>query len=218
MKDLTRGILRENPIFVTLIGLCPSLAITTHVVNAIGLGSAVIVVMVFSSLTAALLGDSVPTKLRTPVFIAVIAVFVTVVDLTMRSSLPGLSERLGIFVPLIVVNCLVLARADAFARTVSAGRAALDALGMGVGFTFALVLIALIRELFGVGTITLFPVGSFSGVVRVGRLADEPIGVIGLSAGALFVVGYLKAFVTWLGFRRRGENPRVERGIREEDL
>ncbi len=218
MKDLTRGIVRENPILVTLIGLCPSLAITTHVVNAVGLGSAVIVVMVLSSLTAALLGDSVPTKVRAPILIAVIAVFVTVVDLIMRSYLPGLSERLGIFVPLIVVYCLVLARADAFARKTTAGRAALDALGMGVGLTLALVLIALIREVLGAGTITLFPVGSFSGVVRVGRFADEPVRVMGLSAGALLVVGYLKAFENWLGLRRRGEDPREQRGIREEDL
>lgn len=218
MKDLTRGILRENPIFVTLIGLCPSLAITTHVVNAVGLGSAVIVVTVLSSVTAALLGDSVPTKLRVPIFIAVIAVFVTVVDLVMRSYLPGLSERLGIFVPLIVVNCLILARADAFARKTTAGRAALDALGMGVGFTLALVLIALIREVLGAGTITLFPVGSFAGVVRIGGFADEPIRVVGLSAGALFVVGYLKALVNWLGLRSRGEDPGANRGIREEDL
>jgi electron transport complex protein RnfE len=218
MKDLTRGILRENPIFVTLIGLCPSLAITTHVVNAVGLGAAVIVVMVLSSLTAALIGDSIPPKFRGPIFIAVIAVFVTLVDLIMRSYLPVLSDRLGIFVPLIVVNCLILARADAFARKTSAGRATLDALGMGVGFTLALVLIALIREILGAGTITLFPVGSFSGVVRAGRLADEPIRVIGLSAGALFVVGYLKALVNWVGIRRRGEDSRAHRGVREEDL
>jgi len=218
IKDLTRGIVRENPIFVTLIGLCPSLAITTHVVNALGLGFAVIVVMVLSSVTAALLGESVPTRLRTPVSIAMIAVFVTVVDLIMRSYLSELSERLGMFVPLIVVNCLILARAESFARRTTPGRAALDALGMGVGFTLALVLIALIREVLGAGTITLFPIGSFSGVLRAGGLADEPVRVIGLSAGALFVVGYLKAFANWIGSRGRGVNPRAYRGVREEDV
>lgn len=218
LKDLTRGVFRENPVFVTLLGLCPSLAITTHVVNALGLGTAVILVMIASSLSAVLLGDLVPANYRAPLFLAIIAVFVTVVDLVMRAYLPGLSERLGVFVPLIAVNCLILARADAFSRSAAPGRAVLDALGMGVGFTLALSLVALVREVFGAGTITLFPLGSFSGVATIPGLSERPVGVIGLSAGALLVMGYLKAFLNWMGTRRGGGPDRPAHGIAEEDL
>jgi len=217
LRDLTRGIVRENPVFVMLLGLCPSLAITTHVVNAIGLSVAVIVVMVLTNLTVSLVGGRVPVAARTPVYLAVVAAFVTVVDLTMSAYLGELSARLGIYVPLIVVNCLVLARAEAFARSVSPGRAVLDALGTGVGFGLALTLIALIREVLGAGTITVFPIGAFDGIVVVPGLADEPVAVIGLSAGALLVVGYLKAFGNWVATRRRGGDVAV-RGVREEDL
>ena len=218
LRDLTRGIVRENPVFVMLLGLCPSLAITTHVVNALGLSAGVIVVMVLTNLTVALAGGRVPTAARAPVYLAVVAVFVTVVDLIMRAYLTELSTRLGIYVPLIVVNCLVLGRAEAFARTASPGRAALDALGMGVGFGLALTLIALVREVLGAGTITVFPVGAFDGVVVVPGLVDQPVAVIGLSSGALLVVGYLKAFGSWLAIRKRGGDEGTVRGVREEDL
>ena len=193
MRDLTRGIVRENPLFVTMLGLCPSLAITTRVVNAMGLGAALLVVLVLTSLTVSLLRDAVPVTARTPVWLAIIAVFVTLVDLFMARYAPVLSESLGIFVPLIVVNCIIMGRADAFARHVAAGRAVLDALGTGVGFLLSLTLIALVREVLGAGTVTLFPVGSFDGTVVVPVLSESPVRVVTLSAGAFFVVGYLHA-------------------------
>jgi electron transport complex protein RnfE len=218
LNDFTRGVFRENPVFVTLVGLCPSLAITTHVVNALGLGAAVVVVMVLSSLTVALIGDRVPAGVRTPAYLAVIAIHVTIVDLIMSAYLPELSARLGFFVPLIVVNCLILGRADAFAREVVPGRAVLDALGMGIGFVLSLTLIAVIRETLGSGTITVFPFGSFDGVVAIPGLVDRPVAVIGLATGAFFVVGYLKAIGNWISARRAGTPPVSTRGIREEDL
>ncbi|MFP4112786.1 MAG: electron transport complex subunit RsxE [Spirochaetota bacterium] len=218
VRDFTRGILRENPIFVLLLGLCPSLAITTHVVNALGLGAALVVVLSASNLTVSLVRDIVPARLRMPIFLAVVAVFVTGVDVVFRAHLPGLSERLDIFVPLIVVNCLILGRAEAFARHSTAGRAVLDGLGMGTGFLLALVFIALVREVLGAGTITLVPVGTFNGVVRLPGLAESPVRVMGLSAGALFVVGYGKALFVWVMRLRGGETPPQGGGIAEEDV
>ncbi|MFW5783802.1 MAG: electron transport complex subunit RsxE [Spirochaetota bacterium] len=218
VRDFTRGILRENPIFVLLLGLCPSLAITTHVVNALGLGAALVVVLSASNLTVSLVRNIVPVRLRMPIFLAVVAVFVTGVDVVFRAHLPGLSERLDIFVPLIVVNCLILGRAEAFARHSTAGRAVLDGLGMGTGFLLALVFIALVREVLGAGTITLVPVGTFNGVVRLPGLAESPVRVMGLSAGALFVVGYGKALFVWVMRLRGGETPPQGGGIAEEDV
>lgn len=217
-RDFSRGIFRENPIFVSMLGLCPSLAVTTHVVNALGLGAAVLLVLVLTSLTASLARDVVPPRIRVVVYLGVIAVLVTVVDVLMSAYLPGLRERLGIFVPLIVVNCLILGRAEAFARHNAPGSAVIDALGMGLGFVLSLTGIALVREVLGAGTVTLFPMGSFGGVIRVPGLSDAPLAVTGLAAGAFLVVGYLKALLTWISRVRRGESAQPTRGIREENL
>lgn len=218
VRDFTRGIVRENPIFVMLLGLCPSLAITTHLVNAIGLGVAVIIVLIATNLAVSLAREIVPRNVRIPIYLAAIAVFVTVVDVVMGAYLPHLSERLGVFVPLIVVNCVILGRAEAFAERHNPGRAVLDALGMGIGFTLGLMLIALIREVLGAGTITLFPIGTFGGVIRVPGLAESPARVMASAAGALFVVGYGKALFVWIRNARRGGDPGPVRGVREEEL
>ena len=205
-RDFTRGVLRENPIFVSLLGLCPSLAITTHLVNAIGLGLAVIFVLVASGLTVSIARTLVPRRGRIPAFIAVIAVYVTVVELLMGHYAPWLSDRLGIFVPLIVVNCLIMGRVDAWASRTTPGRAVLDALGAGIGFLLSLSLIAAIRELLGAGTLTLVPVGGFGGVIRVPGLADQPVSVVGTATGALLVAGYLLALFTWPARRQEGRS------------
>jgi Na+-translocating ferredoxin:NAD+ oxidoreductase subunit E len=203
IRHLTRGIVRENPVFVTMLGLCPSLAITTHLVNALGLGVALVFVLTATNLTVSLVRDIVPARIRIPVFVAIIAVFVTLVDILTRAYLPGLSERLGVFIPLIAVNCIILARADAFAREHTPGKAVLDAVGTGVGFLLAIALIAAVREVLGAGTLTLFPVGTFDGVVRVPGLAERPVSVVGMGAGALFVFGYLHALFAGVGAWRR---------------
>jgi electron transport complex protein RnfE len=208
-STFTRGIIRENPIFVTLLGLCPSLAVTTHVDSAVSLAAAVVIVLTFTSLTVSLARDLIPAKARTAVLLGVISVYVTGVDLLMTRYAPVMRERLGIFVPLIVVNCLILGRASAVYSRATPGRATADALGFGVGFLLALTAIAAVRESLGAGTITLFPVGSFSGVVEIPALVDSPMRVFGLAAGAFLVVGYLHAaFTLTLRRRSRGSHGR----------
>ena len=203
MENFTKGILKENPIFIILLGLCPTLAVSTQVVNAIGMGAGVIFVLLGSNIFVSLLKDFIPEKVRIPAYIVIIASFVTIVDLVMQAYAPALSKNLGVFVQLIVVNCIILGRAEAFASKNNIKESVLDALGMGIGFTLGLGLISLIREVLGAGSITLFPIGSFDGVIRIPGLNDSPIRVMSLAAGALLVMGYLKALFTWAESRKK---------------
>ncbi len=202
IKEFTKGLFKENPIFVIVLGLCPALGVSTKVVNAIGMGAGVIFVLLGSNIFVSLLKDFIPDKVRIPSYIVIIASFVTVVQMVMEAFTPALYNSLGVFVPLIVVNCIILGRAEAFANKNNVRDSVMDALGMGTGFTLGLLLISLIREVLGSGTITLFPVGSFSGVITIPVLSDNPIRVFGLAAGALLVIGFLKAFFNWMGERR----------------
>lgn len=204
IKEFTKGFIRENPIFIIVLGLCPALAVSTQVVNALGMGAGVIFVLLGSNIFVSLLKNFIPQKVRIPSYIVIIASFVTIVDLTMKAYVPSLSKSLGVFVQLIVVNCVILGRAEAFASKQTFGNAVLDALGMGLGFTFGLVLIALVREVFGAGTITLFALGNFDGVIEIPGLVNAPARVIGLAAGALLVVGYLKAVFDWTQRKKQG--------------
>ena len=204
IREFTKGIFRENPIFVIVLGLCPALAVSTQVVNALGMGAGVIFVMLGSNIFVSLLKDFIPEKVRIPSYIVIIASFVTIVDLSMKAYVPSLSKSLGVFVQLIVVNCIILGRAEAFASKNTLKASVLDALGMGLGFTFGLTLIALVREVFGAGTITLFALGGFDGTIEIPGLVDSPARVFGLSAGALLVVGYLKAVFDSALERSRG--------------
>jgi electron transport complex protein RnfE len=153
LKYLTNGLLKENPTFVIVLGTCPTLAITTAAVNGLGMGAATTFVLVFSNLFIALLKNLIPDKVRIAAFILVIATFVTVVDLMMKAYTPDLYKALGIFIPLIVVNCIILGRAEAFAQKNDVFPAILDGLGMGIGFTLAITLIGSIREILGNGSI-----------------------------------------------------------------
>lgn len=202
IKEFTKGIFKENPIFVILLGLCPTLGVSTQVVNAIGMGAGVIFVLTCSNIFVSLLKDFIPDKVRIPSYIVIIASFVTIVEMVMHAYVPSLYESLGVFVPLIVVNCVILGRAEAFANKNSVTRSILDALGMGIGFTLSLILISLIREVLGSGTITLFAVGSFDGIIRIPLLYTYPMRIISLSAGALLVMGYLKAFFNWYSSKK----------------
>lgn len=197
MRELTKGIFKENPIFAIMLGLCPALAVSSQVVNALGMGVGVIFVLVGSNIFVSLLKNFIPEKVRIPAYIVIIASFVTIVDLVMQAYAPDLSRNLGVFVQLIVVNCVILGRAEAFANKNTVGKSVLDALGMGFGFTLSLSVIALVREVLGAGTITLFPVGGFSGVIVIPGLSQSPIRIFGLAAGALLVMGYLKALYNW---------------------
>ena len=189
IKEFTKGLFKENPIFVIALGLCPTLATSTMVINALGMGAGVIFVLVCSNIFISLLKNFIPDNVRIPAYIVVIASFVTIVQMVMEAYAPSLYAALGVFVPLIVVNCIILGRAEAFANKNKVLPSILDGLGMGVGFTLALTLIALIREVLGSGTITLPGC-----VITVPVISIAPMRVIAFPAGALLVLGLLKAF------------------------
>lgn len=210
MKELTKGIFKENPTFIIMLGMCPTLAVTTQVINAIGMGAGVLFVLLFSNIIISLLKNVIPNSVRIPCYIVVIASFVTIVQMVFHAFIPSIYEALGVYLPLIVVNCIILGRAEAFANKNSVLDSALDAIGMGIGFTLALVLIALIREVLGNGTITL----SSSTVISIPFFSTWPVRVMTLAAGALLLMGYLKAFFNWLTDRKARKA--AEDGSKEE--
>lgn len=178
MKIIKNGILTDNPTFVQCIGLCPTLAVTTSVANGLGMGIAATFVLIASNTVISLLRKIVPDEVRIPIFIVVIAGFVTVIEFLMKGFAPELNKSLGIFIPLIVVNCIILARAEAFASKNGVLASALDGVGMGLGFTIALMFLGSIREIFGGGTWFGMPVVSF-----------EPAMLIVLAPGGFIVLG-----------------------------
>ena len=154
MKNILKnGIIYENPTFVQVLGMCPTLAVTTSLKNGLGMGLSVTFVLVLSNMIVSLLRKIIPQKIRIAAYVVIIATFVTIVDLVLKAYVPSLSKSLGIFIPLIVVNCIILARAEAFASKNTVVKSAVDGLGMGLGFTIALALISAIREILGNGTI-----------------------------------------------------------------
>ncbi len=160
LKTLTNGLLRENPTMVLVLGMCPTLATTSSAINGMSMGLATTFVLLCSNVVISLLKNLIPDKVRIPAFIVVIASFVTIVQLCMQAYLPDLYASLGLFIPLIVVNCIVLGRAEAFAAKNNAGLSALDGIGMGLGFTLSLTVLGAIRELLGTGKVfdfTIFP-------------------------------------------------------------
>lgn len=182
IKEFTKGFIKENPVFVMALGLCPTLAVTSSVMNAIGMGLAATFVLVFSNIFISLIRNFIPDKIRIPAFIVVIASFVTIVDMVMAAYLAPLHKSLGLFIPLIVVNCIILGRAEAFASKNNVFKSILDGLGMGLGFTLALVVIGGIREILGAG--------QFFGI-SVLPSSYKPILVAILAPGAFFVMGLL---------------------------
>lgn len=185
MKNFTKGFLRENPILVLILGTCPTLGVTSSAANGLGMGLATTFVLVMSNLVISLVKSQIPDKVRIPAFIVIIAAFVTVVELVMQAYTPGLFKSLGIFIPLIVVNCIVLGRAEAFASKNDPLSSMIDGLGMGLGFTGALVVLGSIREILGSGTLFSF------------RLYPENYTTLlfVLAPGAFIVLGYLIAIV-----------------------
>ena len=183
MKEFIKGIFKENPVFVLMLGLCPTLAISTSCANALGMGIAATFVLVSSNFIISLLRKCFPAKIRIPCFILVIATFVVVVERVLEAYQPELNKQLGIFIPLIVVNCIILGRAEAFASKHSPIKSIADGLGMGIGFTGALLLIAFIREALGAGTIA---------GMRISE-GFEPIVLMVLPPGAFITIGLLIA-------------------------
>ncbi len=151
-KTLLNGIFKENPTFALVLGMCPTLATTTSAINGMSMGLATMFVLICSNVVISMLKSVIPDKVRIPAFIVVIATFVTIVEMLMKAYTPAIYDVLGLFIPLIVVNCIVLGRAEAFAAKNSVGLSALDGIGMGLGFTLSLTVIGIIRELLGTGT------------------------------------------------------------------
>jgi len=152
-ENLTKGFFKENPIFVLLLGMCPTLGVTTSAMNGLGMGLATTAVLIAANVAIALLKNLIPDKVRIPAYIVVIASFVTIIDLSMAAFVPALHEQLGLFIPLIVVNCIILGRAEAFASKNGVGASAIDAISMGFGFAMALTMLGSIREILGSGAI-----------------------------------------------------------------
>ncbi|HSW35183.1 MAG TPA: electron transport complex subunit E [Candidatus Limnocylindrales bacterium] len=190
LQDISRGIIQENPVFRLVLGMCPVLAVTTFLVNGIGMGIAATVVLIASNVVIASIRNFIPDKVRIPCFIVVIATFVTMIDMTLHAFQPVLYEALGVFVPLIVVNCIILGRAEAFASKKPVLRSLFDGVGIGVGFTIALGILSLVREVIGQGT--LFGPDPDS-AIRLFGANYEPMLLFAQPAGAFFALGFLLA-------------------------
>jgi len=189
MKELSKGIVKENPIFVLVLGMCPTLATTTSVNNALGMGLAATFVLVCSNIIISMIRNIIPNKIRIPSYIIVIAAFVSIVDMVMAAYLPDLHKALGLFIPLIVVNCIIMGRAEAFASKNSVMDSMADGIGMGIGFTLALILMSSIREILGSGT--------WAGM-KVMPVTYDPMLVAILTPGAFITLGLLMAGINML--------------------
>lgn len=211
-KEFSKGLIIENPVLRLMLGTCPTLAVSTSMINSIGMGVSATLVLLFSNIAVSALRKVIPQKIRIPAYVVIIASFVTIVQLIVKAFVPAIDEALGIFLPLIVVNCIILGRAEAFAGRNTVLASAADGLGMGIGFTAALFLMATFRELLGNGTIfsgaqgllTLFgenALGGFNGIDVFSFLPEsfEPMVIFILPAGGFFVFGILIAIANRLG-------------------
>ena len=193
---LANGILFENPALVQLLGMCPTLAVTTTLQNGFGMGLSATAVLIMSNILVSALRRIIPDKVRIAAYIVIIATFVTIVQMVLQAFVPSLYASLGIFIPLIVVNCIILARAEAFASKNSVGKSALDGLGMGLGFTAALCVISTVREILGQGTIW---------GINVTVAPLEPASIIGMPPGGFIVLGIIIATINAI-VKKRGGN------------
>ena len=201
-QTFTKGLIRENPVLRLVLGTCPTLAVTTAAMNGLGMGAAATFVLVCSNIVISLLRRVIPDKVRLPAFIVVIAGFTTIVQMLVKAYLPDIDKALGIYLPLIVVNCIILGRAEAFASKNSVGLSALDGLGMGAGFTAALIVMGALREFLGNGTLFGWPE---NGLI-------PPITIFVLPAGGFFVFGMLIWLTNKLSKKLEGDSTRREIG------
>ena len=201
-QEFSKGLLKENPVLRLVLGTCPTLAVSTSIENAIGMGVAAMLVLICSNVVISALRKVIPNKVRIPCYIVVIAAFVTIVQLVVKAFAPTLDEGLGIYLPLIVVNCIILGRAEGFANKNGVLASAVDGVGMGVGFTIALTLMAAIREFFGAGNLTLKVIGygtTLQDIFHLGetdiltKIGLEPILIFILAPGGFFTFGLLMA-------------------------
>ena len=192
IKIIKNGIINENPTFVQVIGMCPTLAVTSSAINGIGMGLSTTAVLIFANLFISLLRKVIPDTVRIPCFIVVIATFVTIIEFLLKAYLPALNASLGLYIPLIVVNCLILARAEAFASKNGPVASAFDGIGMGLGFTVGLTCIAIVREFIGTGAIfgvQILPLAD----AAAGKGGYVPVTIFILPAGAFLVLAFLVA-------------------------
>ena len=187
---ITKGLLKENPTFVLVLGLCPTLATTTSAMNGLEMGLATMFVLILSNIIISLIAPVVPDKVHIPVYIVVIATFVTLLQLLMQAYVPDVYETLGLFIPLIVVNCIVLGRAEAFASKNSVGDSALDGIGIGIGFTLSLTVIGIVREILGSGSLFGWKF-----------IAGDGVLAFVMAPGAFLVLGYLMVLFNKLAKR-----------------
>lgn len=188
LSFLTNGIIKENPVFVLVLGTCPTLAVTTSVIGAFSMGIAAMVVLICSNMAISALRNIIPDKVRIPCYIVVIAGFVTIVSMVMHAYLPELYDMLGLYLALIVVNCIILGRAEMFASKHTVAESALDGVGMGIGFTLALLSMAIIREVIGNGT--------FMGMA-IPFLENFTINIFKMAPGGFMVFGFMIAIVNF---------------------
>ena len=207
-ERLYNGIIRENPTFVLMLGMCPTLAVTTSAFNGIGMGLTTTVILAASNLMISLLRKFIPDKVRMPAYIVIVASFVTVVQLLLQGFIPSLYDALGIYIPLIVVNCIILGRAEAYASKNKPIPSLFDGIGMGLGFTLSITCIGMVREILGSGQIfglQIFPLAD----AAAGKMGYEPITIFILAPGAFFVLAALSALQNKfkLGAAKRGIDP-----------
>lgn len=191
LKIITDGILKNNPTFVLVLGMCPTLGTTTSAINGMGMGVATMAVLIMSNMVISLIKNLIPDKVRIPAFIVVIASFVTIIEMLMQAYVPSLYAALGVFIPLIVVNCIILGRAEAFASKHGVFDSLLDGIGIGLGFTIALTIVGAVRELLGSGAVFGYSLG----------IADYMPLVFVLAPGAFLVLGYLMVLFNKLAKR-----------------
>ena len=196
LQNLLKGIIKENPVLVLVLGTCPTLAVTSSVLNALGMGIAATAVLICSNIAISALRKVIPDKVRIPCYIVLIAGFVTIIEMLMHAFVPDLYESLGVFLSLIVVNCIILGRAEMYASKNGVVDSAIDAVGMGIGFTLALFLMASIREILGAG--------SFFGI-EIPWLIDNPILIFGMAPGGFFVFGCLIALVNKISKKKNNK-------------
>lgn len=209
-ERLYNGLLKENPTFVLMLGMCPTLAVTTSAMNGLGMGLTTAVVLALSNMIISVLRKVIPNRVRIPAFIVIIASFVTVVQLLLEAYLPDLNKALGVYIPLIVVNCIILGRAESYAYSNPPIPSLFDGIGMGLGFTFALTCIGACRELVGAGTV-------FD--VRIMPDSFTPIGIFVLAPGAFFVLAVLTALQNYLKIRgaKKGKDvSKIQSGCSED--
>ncbi len=203
LEVFKRGLLKENPVFVLLLGLCSTLAITTNLTNAVGMGMAVMAVLLMSNILISLLRNIIPDEIRIPVFIVIIATLVKCVEMLMHAFTPALFDSLGVFIPLIVVNCIILGRAESFASKNGVVDSIFDALGMGVGYLFAVLVMSGLRELIGTGGLSLLnPFDASQVIFDLDLFADFAISLFTQPAGAFITLGCILAFIQFLNIRK----------------